>query len=65
MKFILALTLLIFVAGPTVVAQGSDPDINSYITKINNGQGEQVRTEIPALWQSIRTTLACSTCRGW
>jgi cell division septation protein DedD len=49
MKFILALALLIFVAGPTVMAQGSDPDINSYIAQINNGQGEQVRTEIPAL----------------
>jgi len=49
MKVILAFALLISVAGPSAMAQGSDPDINSYIARINNGQGEEVRNEIPAL----------------
>ncbi len=49
MKFAFALTLLVTLFGSTVAAQGSDPDINSYIARINNGQGEEVRNEIPSL----------------
>lgn len=49
MKLILALTFLAVLAAPVATAQGGDPDINSYITRINNGQGEEVRNEIPSL----------------
>ncbi len=49
MKLILALTFLAVLAAPMATAQGSDPDINSYIARINNGQGEEVRNEIPSL----------------
>ncbi len=49
MKLILALTLLAVLAAPVATAQGGDPDINSYIARINNGQGEEVRNEIPSL----------------
>jgi tetratricopeptide (TPR) repeat protein len=49
MKFILALPLLVALAGTTAVAQDSEPDINSYIARINSGQGEEVRNEIPTL----------------
>lgn len=49
MKFILALALLSVLAAPISAAQGGDPDVNSYITRINNGQGEEVRNEIPSL----------------
>jgi tetratricopeptide (TPR) repeat protein len=49
MKFILALPLLVALAWTTAVAQDSEPDINSYIARINSGQGEEVRNEIPTL----------------
>jgi hypothetical protein len=49
MKFILALALVTVFALPTVTAQTGDPDVNSYIARINNGQGEEVRGEIPGL----------------
>ena len=49
MKLVLALALLMAFAGPTVAAQASDPDINQYIDRINNGQGDEVRNEIPSL----------------
>src|SRR5512140_2678476 len=49
MKFFFALALLISLVGSTAAAQGSEPDINSYIARINNGQGEEVRNEIPSL----------------
>ncbi len=49
MKIILALALLTVLAGSMAAAQGGDPDINSYIAQINNGQGEEVRNEIPSL----------------
>ena len=49
MKSIFALAFLVTLAGPMALAQGSEPDINSYIARINNGQGEEVRSEIPSL----------------
>lgn len=49
MKFFLALALLTAFGIPAGAAQGTDPDINSYIARIDNGQGEGVRAEIPSL----------------
>lgn len=49
MKFFLALALLTAFGISAGAAQGTDPDINSYIARIDNGQGEQVRAEIPSL----------------
>jgi cell division septation protein DedD len=49
MKFIFVLPLLIVLTGLSATAQEGEPDINSYIARINNGQGEEVRSEIPSL----------------
>ena len=49
MKFFLALALLTAFGISAGAAQGPDPDINSYIARIDNGEGEQVRAEIPSL----------------
>lgn len=49
MKLILALAFLAVLGASVATAQGGDPDIDSYIARINNGQGEEVRNEIPSL----------------
>jgi len=49
MKFFLALALLTAFGISAGAAQGTDPDINGYIARIDIGEGEQVRAEIPSL----------------